>query len=296
MSGPTIQNRDRRVAQAIAHPRCRRLQIHGDLASDGGASAWRRSNLELTPDGVHPVAHTAQAHPLVAERQAHSRPVIGHLEPDALASAVSKYDRYANVLASVLDRVLRSLEDAEVDGGFDGRGEPSDSLVDHANSDRRPGRHRADSGRQALVGEHRRIYAAREGSQLVYGELDICADRCELSAHVGQRRFLGHLQFDLDRYQPLLRAVMQVSLQLSPLAVCGPDDSRVSASKLPTRLIQCDVEFGVLPREKRDQAGGITELRQMRRDGWTAANQRSWHALLQIRSQVIAPGEESPKN
>ena len=86
-----------------------------------------------------------------------------------------------------------------------------------------------ERGRQAAVGEDRRVDAAREVAQLLQREARLLA---RLAHQLGGRRvallgaLLGHAQRQRERHEPLLGAVVEVALDAPALGVGGRDDAR----------------------------------------------------------------------
>jgi hypothetical protein len=63
------------------------------------------------------------------------------------------------------------------------------------------------------------------------------------------------LQVYLDRGQPLLDAIMEVSLELSALFVTSLDEPRARVRELPTRSLPSGFQFGVLADEQLSSGG-----------------------------------------
>jgi hypothetical protein len=145
--------------------------------------------------------------------------------PSSVTTTVAMpFDRPTDTVARV---VRHRLRDDVVDRGFDRGGEPTIRDLRDLDRDRRSFDERVQCSCQAAFSENCRVDPAREFTELL---------EClvELIVGFGQKRFrrfgilsqvcLDDPQLDRERDEPLLRAVVQVSLQPSTLGVARLDD------------------------------------------------------------------------
>ena len=120
----------------------------------------------------------------------------------------------------MLPRVLDCLGCAKVDRRLDFRRATSDPFVDDLDRERRPAGERAQTVADAALAENGRVDAVRECAELIDRGGRIVADLVHLGPY---RRFVYAVaeqsELDLDRHQPLLRAVVQVALQPEALVL-----------------------------------------------------------------------------
>ena len=127
----------------------------------------------------------------------------------------------------ILGDVLQRLQTREVDGGLDRLREPADAVgVDGRWNDGLSSL-RLERGRQALVGQQRRIDATRKVAQvlerLAGADLQVRRHRCGLAGSRPTTRRAAELHVERD--QLLLHAVVDVALELAPLLVLGGDQA-----------------------------------------------------------------------
>jgi hypothetical protein len=114
-----------------------------------------------------------------------------------------------------------------------------------------------------VVSEDRRAGSPSEVAELV-------KDALELVAEVGEPRGDLRIAFrelprepdpDAEGHQVLLRPVVQVALDLSPLGIAGGGDLLAGRDELGGRRTELRLEPTVLEREQNGLAGSIDELR-----------------------------------
>ena len=88
----------------------------------------------------------------------------------------------------------------------------------------------------------------------------------------------------------MLRAVVQVALELSPLGVAGSSEPRPGVGKRADRVLPRRVELGVLKRKQGDGPGRAQELGIV--DELLVVDDRDGRASIQIdlRQALIGPG------
>ena len=204
-----------------------------DRPAHGRAPARRRADLELTADRADAVAHPDQTVAVVPLRVVDSHSIITDREMDSIPVTT---DGHANayVAARVLDRVLDRLRRAEIDRRLDRRRAASDARIGDGDRDR------CASSQVSAERSRDRRFAVR-------------ADRCRAPGCAAPRPplrrrrrspraapairsssmlLLRHPQLDLDRHQPLLRAVMKIALEPTALVIGGLHDPQARCAQL----------------------------------------------------------------
>ena len=219
----------------------------GEETSSRPSSAAIRS---LSPRRPGPVARVGAADPVVGDR---------HDEPPVLAAHVDRGVRRVRVARDVRDR----LGDDEVRRGLDRRRQP---LVRHGGDldrQRHPLRQRLQRRPEPAIGEHRRMDPARELAQLADRLVEVL--RRAVEQLPGRLRIVVHArarqpQAQRERDEPLLRAVVQVALDLAPRRVGALDDPRARGAQLGDGRAQLRRQPLVLQRQRGRAADGVHEL------------------------------------
>ena len=137
--------------------------------------------------------------------------------------------------ARVLRDVGQRLGDREVRGGLDGRREAAGRHLAQLHGDRGPAGEALDRRGQAALGQHRRVdpprqlaQLARRGCQLVREPVQERCDRRGVGLH--PRAHHAHVERQGD--EPLLRAVVQVALDLAARGVRRGHDPHARLAQL----------------------------------------------------------------
>jgi hypothetical protein len=177
-------------------------------------------------DGADPVGQAAQAAALARVGPADA--VVDDLDDEQVPVAG---DADADLgRPGVLGRVGQGLGDHEVGGRLDRPGQPPGGHLD-PDRNRRAGGQGGDGRVQAPVGEHGRVDAAGQVAQLGQGPLGLLvglADQGGGRGRVGLQLGPGHAQVHGQGDQPLLGAVVQVTLDAAALGL-GPLHGPVAA-------------------------------------------------------------------
>ena len=123
----------------------------------------------------------------------------------------------------MLGHVLQRLQRAEVDGALRVLRVAADLIRLDLHRYRAPGRLRVQGHDQAAFGQQRRVDAAGQGAQVVQRRAELClqvGDRLPEEVWV-VGRFGQQAELDGQRDQLLLRAVVQVPLDLAPFCILG---------------------------------------------------------------------------
>ena len=132
--------------------------------------------------------------------------------------------------------VGQRLGDHEVAGGLDGRRQPAGDLEIERYFHRRNFDQRLHSGGQAGVADDRRMNAPSQVSKLGQSLGQLLVGLAERAVRrlppVPLQVLPQHAHSDQRGRQPLLGAVMQVSLQPPPLLVVGADDPLARGAQL----------------------------------------------------------------
>ena len=138
-------------------------------------------------------------------------------------------DAYRDVrVRSVLARVLKRFETAEVDSGFDVAVVTPDPLGRQLDVERAPVDHWAKCPGEAAVDQERWVDPMRELAQLLDRVLDggsQLVEHLDRRLRVLQQDVLGQAQVDRQGYQVLLGAIVQVPLDTTALCVATGHDS-----------------------------------------------------------------------
>ena len=224
---------------------CSRGRVHGrpDRERPGHPGALSRGRL-------HPHAAAQSAQPVlhVDEPRAEAAPVS--IESLAVIDDVEGQGRtffpypqlQRGLVPGMLACVLDGLQAAEVDRRFDLRRVPANRAGLHRDRQRGPAGRRGQGRHQPLVGEQRRVDAVRQAPQFIRRLPDIGAEFREEVPRLACVAFGesgGQAQLDGQGSEPLLGAVMKVTLDPAPLGVGrghdpGPCSRRKPGGGFPT--------------------------------------------------------------
>ncbi len=135
--------------------------------------------------------------------------------------------------------------------------------------DRRRAREIAKRGSEAVI-EPRRSYARRDLAEIADRRADLVHDLVERGREdlrLRGKRELESTELDAERYQPLLRSVVEVAFQASALLVACFDDARARCLDFGELDSHLDPEPSHLDRERcgrEDAVEQITALEQGR--------------------------------
>src|SRR5262245_33026791 len=233
-----------------------------------GASSARRIRGSVTGDdgvdvrpvtgGAFDVQRAVEGFDAVAEADEAGPGFVGAADP-----VVADVDEQVSIGVVDLDadvRGVRVLADVgerlggdEVGGGLDRGGEALGGRRD-GDGDRCPPAECLQGGAEAFVGEHRGVDAACERAELVEGAVELVfgfgEQRLELGGVGGVPA--RETQREPDPEQPLLRSVVEVSLEAASFGVSGMDDAGPRGADLG----ELDAELGLEPRVREGQARG----------------------------------------
>jgi len=192
------------------------------------AAAGRALDEEAAVERLDAVAEPAQAGALRVVGAAH--PVIRHLDDDSVAGNADPYgDRPRfRVLRDVRERFRDDVEDRHLDRA---RQRPVEVDLELDRDARALGQ-RLERGREAAIGEDRRMEAARQLAELLKGERELLARTAEDrrgSVRIDPELRLGEPEGERERDEALLGAVVEVPFEPPPLGVGRVDEPRARA-------------------------------------------------------------------
>src|SRR5436190_7799069 len=208
-AGASIRRRGRSVLARLAE---------GDAATyDRSASV--RADVELTAHRGQAILHVGDARAR-GRRAVEAGAVVAHLESEG--AVLSQGDGDRSRIARVLRGVLQCLEAAEVDRALHVLRVAGNAVRSHTRRDRGPQRRGTNRLGEPPVREQRREDTMSERPDLVEGLPHLLTQLMQLLQsllRVPLHRLLQQLELNAQGNEPLLRPVMQIALDPSPLTI-----------------------------------------------------------------------------
>ena len=244
-----------RSGRTVAEVMAERRAESGKQQRDGGASAWRRGDVQLTADQHRPLVHAEQAETaaLPARRRRRRRrhqpdAVVGHRQ-DGPAPSPLERDLHLGGGGVLVDVVQRLLHDAE-GLRFDLVRQPSGVHADGAERGRDPERRRPVGDRLAQHRQEPQLVEAG-GTEIAQQEVDVLVDAfgglldgvdATVQLFVFGRTGGQPFQLEAQRRDLLAEIVVDVPRDAPPLGFLqrqhAPDELHVLAACLLARGLE----------------------------------------------------------
>jgi hypothetical protein len=232
-------------------------QSGGYGSSDARAVCWCGEDEQLAVDGTDAVTHIGEAAVrIVRASEVKTRTAVADFKAQTPRARI-EVDRNSALWTRVLGRVLESLKTGEVDRCLKVGVVAGEILRVHACASGSLGEAGPQGTRQALLLEQRRIGMLDQPAKLI--ECLLCLlgkliKHMRLNVRLLGDTFCREAEVDAQRYEALLRAVVQVALQPTTLLLDGLHGAPTRGSELTQRRVTVSLQASV---EIGEVAGGV---------------------------------------